>query len=96
MLKYCELILLASWTCLCSNAATFQLVERLEVGPAWAGCPAGFALATHSNRQFIAYYDENREMTLAQRDLTSTSWQYKRLPSKLRLFKFKPVKDSHK
>ena len=83
MLKYLSLFLFASWTCICATAATFQLAERLEVGPTWAGCPVGFALATHSNRQFIAYYDDNREMTLAQRDLSSSTWQFKRLPSKL-------------
>jgi len=83
MLKHRYLFLLASWTCHCATATTFQLAERLEVGLAWAGCPVGFALATHSNRQFIAYYDDNREMTLAQRDLSSNKWQFKRLPSKL-------------
>lgn len=83
MLKHRLASILASWICLSLNATTFQLAERLEVGPAWAGCPVGFALATHSNRQFIAYYDDNREMTLAQRDLTSSTWKFKRLPSKL-------------
>lgn len=83
MLKQQSAFLLTSWICLCTNATTFQLAERLEVGPAWAGCPVGFALATHTNRQFIAYYDDNREMTLAQRDLSSSTWQFKRLPSKL-------------
>lgn len=81
MLKYRSALLLASWTCLCATATTFQLAERLDVGPAWAGCPVGFALATYSNHQFIAYYDDNREMTIAQRDLASSTWQFKRLPS---------------
>ena len=66
MLKHLSALFLANWTCLYVTAATFQLAERLEIGPVWAGCPIGFALATHSNRQFIAYYDDKREMTLAR------------------------------
>jgi hypothetical protein len=59
------------------------LVERVEVAPVWAGCPVGFAMLTHSNRQFLAYYSAERVMTLAQRELNTNAWTFTELPSKL-------------
>ncbi len=59
------------------------LVERLDVAPVWAGCPVGFAMLTHSNRQFLAYYSDARAMTLAQRDLNTNAWTFVELPSRL-------------
>ena len=72
--------------CLLAGAACGQkleLVERLDVAPVWSGCPVGYALLTHSNRQFLAYYSAERVMTLAQRELTTNAWTFVELPSKL-------------
>jgi len=60
-----------------------ELVERLDVAPVWSGCPVGFAMLTHSNRQFLAYYNAARTMTLAQRELNTNVWTFVPLPSKL-------------
>ncbi len=60
-----------------------ELVERVEVAPVWSGCPVGFAMLTHSNRQFLAYYSAERVMTLAQRDLNTNAWTFTELPSTL-------------
>lgn len=65
------------------SAKRLEVVARLDVEPVWAGNPVGFSMLTHSNRQFLAYYNAEREMTLAQRDLTSAAWTFTRLPSKL-------------
>lgn len=59
-----------------------ELVERLDVSSVWAGCPVSFAMLTHSNRQFLAYYNAERVMTLAQRDLNTNAWTFIELPSK--------------
>jgi hypothetical protein len=64
-------------------ADKLELVERIEVAPVWAGCPVGFSMLTHSNRQFLAFYGAERVMTLAQRDLTTNAWTFVELPSKL-------------
>lgn len=72
--------------CLVAGAACGQkvaLVERLEVAPVWSGCPVGFAMLTHSNRQFLAFYSAERVMTLAQRELCTNAWTFVELPSKL-------------
>jgi hypothetical protein len=64
-------------------AQKLEVAERLEVAPVWSGCPVGFAMLTHSNRQFLAYYSAERAMTLAQRELGTNVWTFVGLPSKL-------------
>jgi len=72
--------------CLLTGAGLGQekgRLERIEVAPVWAGCPVGFAMLTHTNRQFLAFYSAERVMTLAQRDLTTNAWTFAELPSRL-------------
>jgi hypothetical protein len=57
-------------------------IERsLHVSPVWAGHPVGFDLLTHGDRQFVAFYDDQRRMTVAARRLGSEAWTYARLPT---------------
>ena len=58
-------------------------VSIINVAPVWAAHPVGFALLTHGDQQFVAFYDAQRRMTLAQRTLGSTKWKLKSLPSTL-------------
>ncbi len=44
------------------------------IGHAWAGHPVGFALLTAEGRQFVAYYDGERRLTVAQRRLGERQW----------------------
>lgn len=55
----------------------------IDVEPVWSGHRVGFCLLTHPPHQFVAYYDQNREMTVAQRRLGEAEWKYTRLPSRL-------------
>ncbi len=41
------------------------VVDTLNIAPVWAGDPVGFSLITQPPYQFIAYYDANRQMTVA-------------------------------
>ena len=52
----------------------------LDVAPVWAGHPVGFALLTHKDRQFAAFYDAERKLTVASRGLSQTSWHFVKLP----------------
>ncbi|MDR1962934.1 MAG: BNR repeat-containing protein [Planctomycetaceae bacterium] len=61
----------------------FDLVRRIDVVPVWSGHPVGFALLTEGDRQFAAFYDADRNMTLAQRQLNETEWIFQRLPTKV-------------
>lgn len=58
-------------------------VEQIDVEPVWSAHPVGFCLLTQSPRQFVAYYDVQRQMSVAQRTLDSTKWTITKLPSKL-------------
>ena len=59
--------------------------EKLEIDTVWAGHPVGFYLLTDNNRQYAAYYDANRDMVVAMRDIGQDEWT-----------KFKPQTDYHK
>jgi hypothetical protein len=57
------------------------IVKVLDVADVWSGHPVGFSLVTTATRQYVAYYDTDRTMTVASRDLTSNTWTFARLPS---------------
>ena len=56
-------------------------IRSLDLVPVWSGHPVGFALLTHGERQFAAFYDADRRMTIAQRTLGQRKWSYTTLPS---------------
>lgn len=43
--------------------------EVMEIDLVWAGHPVGFCLLTQKNRQYIAYYNADRNMIVGQRNL---------------------------
>ncbi|MCX6903322.1 MAG: BNR-4 repeat-containing protein [Verrucomicrobia bacterium] len=63
------------------RASAAGAVQSLAVEPVWAGHPVGFCLLTHPPFQFVAYYDAQRRMSVAQRSLDSTNWTITKLPS---------------
>lgn len=54
-----------------------------DIEPVWSAHPVRFCLLTHGDRQFVAYYDAQRRMSLAQRALGSTNWTITKLDSVL-------------
>jgi hypothetical protein len=44
-----------------------KISEQVDVEKVWNGHPAGFSLLTHHDDQFVADYNEKREMTIASR-----------------------------
>lgn len=58
-----------------------EVVGRVDVAPVWAGHPVGFALLTHGERQYVAFYATDRHLTVAVRALGSDTWEFFRLPS---------------
>ncbi|MBK1828056.1 BNR repeat-containing protein [Haloferula rosea] len=67
------------------HAARFKVVETLEIGRVVSDFRVGFSLVTDegSNSQYVAYYDDQRRMTVAMRSLDSSEWHYQTLPSKV-------------
>src|SRR5689334_5369479 len=66
-----------------ARTAIARDVQSIEVEPVWAAHPVGFCLLTHPPFQFVAYYDAERRMSVAQRSLDSTNWIVTKLPSTL-------------
>lgn len=68
-------------SCVAAAAEGPTIEYTLDVAPVWAGHPVGFSLLTSGERQFVAFYDDQRRMTVAARTLDSTEWHFERLPS---------------
>lgn len=62
--------------------------ETMVIAEVSADFPVGFSLLTTPDRQYAAYYDGDRQMTVAARALDSIEWIYQKLPSRV-------VWDSH-
>jgi hypothetical protein len=58
-----------------------NFAEVMEIDTVWSGHVVGFYLLTDHENQYAAYYDENRQMTVAARELGSNQWTYHRLDS---------------
>ena len=57
-------------------------LETLDIAPVWAGHPVRFALLTRPPLQFVAFYDDQRQLTLAQRRLDQSQWTFSKLPDR--------------
>ena len=49
--------------------------QTIKIDSVWAGHPVGFSLYTHGNRQYIAYYNANRNTVVGQRDLDEKKFE---------------------
>jgi len=67
--------------CAAPQSAGYKMLEKIDVQKVWAATPVGFSLETVGNRQFIAFYDADRQMTVGQRTLDSKDWSFQKLPS---------------
>ena len=54
--------------------------RTLEIDSVWAGHPVGFCLLTHEDRQYIAYYNSNRNIVVGQRNLEDDQFSLQVLP----------------
>jgi hypothetical protein len=62
-------------------APDYEILERIPVAPVWSATSVGFALQTAGNRQFVVFYDADRQMTAGQRELDSKEWTFQKLPN---------------
>jgi hypothetical protein len=72
-----------AWAACAAPAAEWKVREKLDVAPVWAGHPVSFSLLTAGDRQFAAFYDAERRMTVAQRPLAGGPWRLQTLPSQV-------------
>ncbi|MDI6829094.1 MAG: BNR repeat-containing protein, partial [Armatimonadota bacterium] len=51
----------------------------IEVAPVWAGHPVGFSLLSCPERQYVAFYDQDRQLTVGCRKYSETTWHFVKL-----------------
>lgn len=78
-------ILTAAIACAATSvsAARFSIDQSWNIAEVPSGFPVGFCLLTAGTRQYVAYYDKQRRMTVASRMLDSNNWQYRILPTRV-------------
>lgn len=59
---------------------TESVEQVIPIDKVWAGHPVGFALLTHQNRQYIAYYNAEQNMVVGQRNLDDQKFSLHILP----------------
>ncbi len=65
---------------LASQAKESTVLKSLDIAPVWSALPVGFCFLTHPPHQYVAYYDAQPRMKVAQRNLDEEKWTYKALP----------------
>ncbi len=68
----------------CQNLSKPEIVETLEIDTVWAANHVSFDIETVGENQYIAYYNKDRFMTIASRNLNSKIWERKILDNKLK------------
>lgn len=66
-----------------ANADLAAGIHELDIAPVWSGHPVGFALLTHGDQQYAAYYAADRRLTVIQRTLGQKEWRTTILPTTL-------------
>ncbi len=74
-------VLFWAWSAALSSEPEVQ--RAIDVSPVWAGHPVGFCLVTRGDRQYVAFYDAERRLTVGARRLDAGKFQLARLPEKL-------------
>lgn len=57
-----------------------SIEQVIEIDSVWAGHPVDFCLYTHENRQYIAYYNGDRNMVVGQRNLDDDNFDLHIMP----------------
>ncbi len=52
-----------------------SIEATIEIDSVWSGHPVDFCLYTRENRQYIAYYNANRDMVVGQRNLDDKNFE---------------------
>lgn len=68
---------------LAAEGPLMKTAEVIDIGPAWSGIPVSFALITRWDHQFVAYYDDQRRLTVAARTFDRRTWNVVRLPEQI-------------
>lgn len=75
--------LIATAAAVCAAASESVVSETIEISKVPSEFPVSFSLLTTPESQYTAYYDADRNMTVAARSLDSSKWIYQKLPTKI-------------
>lgn len=64
-----------------AESSQFELVNRQAIDRVWAGNFANFDFLTEGRHQYVAYYDANRQMSVAHRKGPRSTWVYYKVDS---------------
>jgi hypothetical protein len=64
-----------------AQSTEYEVVNRQAIDRVWSGNYAGFDFLTEGSHQVIAYYDANRQMTVAHRKTRRSPWIYYKVDS---------------
>ena len=72
------LVGLMFWACpaVSKGASPSLILSETRLGQASSASPVGFAFLTERGHQFVAYYDAERRITVAGRQLDGTNWTF--------------------
>jgi hypothetical protein len=65
------------------SPSQYEIEESLDIAEVVSDFRVGFCLLTACEHQYAAYYDKQRRMTVASRELDSKEWTYQMLPSEV-------------
>lgn len=80
-------LLMVAWVAWLAGPGAVQAqpvdLDSVDVAPVWSGHPVTFAIETANERQYVGFYDAQRRMTVAARELEESTWTLQTLPQKL-------------
>ena len=66
---------------LLNEASNTEFIEQIiKIDSVWSGHPVDFCLYTHENKQYIAYYNANRNMVVGQRNIDDKNFKLYIMP----------------
>ncbi|MCL2117190.1 MAG: BNR repeat-containing protein, partial [Planctomycetaceae bacterium] len=61
----------------------YQIDRRDDIAQVWSGHPVGFCLKSHKGKQFVGFYDADRNMVIGMRDRDASDWTFRQLDTKV-------------
>ena len=77
------LLFLAVFTTPVFSQQEYQIERRDNIAQVWSGHPVGFCLKSHKGKQFVGFYDAERNMIIGVCEHDSSDWTFQQLDTKV-------------
>ena len=61
----------------------YKIDRRDDIAQVWSGHPVGFCLKSHKGKQFVGFYDAERNMVIGVRERDAERWTFQKLDTKV-------------